>query len=62
MGTERMSKREDERLAKLIKKNIAQAAKKKVKPRRYDSTLPPETTEDDIERREFFKEMKKREF
>ncbi|MGH7530491.1 MAG: hypothetical protein ACREMN_08940 [Gemmatimonadales bacterium] len=57
-----MSKREDERLAKLIKKNIAQAAKKKVKPRRYDSTLPPETTEDDIERREFFKEMKKREF
>jgi len=57
-----MSKTEDERLAKLIRKNVAKAAKAKPKARRYDTTLPPETSDDDIERREFFKEMKKREF
>jgi hypothetical protein len=58
-----MSKTEDERLAKLIKKNIAKAAKAKPKTRkRYDPTLPPDVTDDDIERRDFFSEMKKREF
>jgi hypothetical protein len=57
-----MSKSDDEKLAKLIKKNAAKAAKAKPKARRYDPTLPPETTEDDIERRDFFSEMKKREF
>ncbi|HEY7195009.1 MAG TPA: hypothetical protein VH439_14800 [Gemmatimonadales bacterium] len=58
-----MSKTEDERLAKLIKKNMAKAEKAKPKARkRYDPTLPPETTDDDIERRDFFSEMKKREF
>jgi hypothetical protein len=57
-----MSKSEDERMAKLIRKNVAKAQKAKPKARRYDTTLPPETTEEDIERREFFKEMKKREF
>src|SRR2546426_33994 len=30
--------------------------------RQYDKTLPPETTDDDLERRDFFSEMKKREF
>jgi len=58
-----MSKTDDERMAKLIKKNIAKAAKSKPKARmRYDPTLPPETSDDDIERRDFFSEMKKREF
>lgn len=58
-----MSKTEDEKLAKLIKKNMAKAAKAKPKARRrYDPTLPPDTTDDDIERRDFFSEMKKREF
>ena len=57
-----MSKSEDEKMAKLIKKNAAKAAKAKPKPRRYDPTLPPDTTEEDIERRDFFSEMKKREF
>lgn len=58
-----MSKSEEERLAKLIRKNVAKAEKAKPKARRrYDTTLPPETSDDDIERREFFKEMKKREF
>ena len=58
-----MSKSEDEKLAKLIRKTAAKAAQAKPKARRkYDPTLPPETTEDDIERRDFFSEMKKREF
>jgi hypothetical protein len=58
-----MSKTEDERLAKLIRKNVAKAsaAKKKVQ-QKYDPTLKSETTDDDIERRDFFSEMKKREF
>lgn len=58
-----MSKTEDERLAKLIRKNVAKAsaAKKKVQ-QNYDSTLKSQTTDDDLERRDFFSEMKKREF
>ena len=58
-----MSKSEEARLAKLIRKNVAKAeAAKKKKPRRHDPTLPPEATDEDIERRDFFSEMKKREF
>ena len=58
-----MSKTEDEKLAKLIKKNMAKAEKQKPKARkRYDPTLPPAETDADIERRDFFSEMKKREF
>ena len=56
-------KSEEQRLAALVRKNVAKAAnaKKKVQ-RQYDNTLPPETTDADLERRDFFKEMKKREF
>jgi hypothetical protein len=58
-----VSKSDEEQLAKLVKKNAAKAAQaKKTVQRRYDTTLPPETTDDDIERRDFFSEMKKREF
>ena len=58
-----MSKSDDQKLAALIKKNAAKAAKAKRKvQRQYDKTLPPETTDDDLERRDFFSEMKKREF
>lgn len=58
-----MSKSDDQRLAALVRKNAtkAAAAKRKVK-RQYDSTLPPATTDEDLERRDFFSEMKKREF
>ena len=58
-----MSKSEGERLAKLIRKNVAkaEAAKKKVQ-RNYDNTLRSDTTDADLERRDFFSEMKKREF
>ena len=58
-----MSKTDDERMAKLIKKNMAKAEKQKPKARkRYDPTLPPDQTDEDIERRDFFSGMKKREF
>ena len=46
-----------------MKKNAAKAARAKQKVKRqYDTTLPPETTDEDLERRDFFSEMKKREF
>ncbi len=57
-----MSKSDDRKLAALVKKNAAKAARPKAKARRqYDATLPPET-EEDIELRDFFSQMKKREF
>ncbi len=57
-----MSKSDDQKLAALVKKNAAKAAKaKQPKRRRYDTTLAPEV-EEDLERRKFFSEMKKREF
>jgi len=57
------SKSDEQKLAALIKKNAAKAAKAKRKvQRQYDTTLPPETTDEDLERRDFFSEMKKREF
>ena len=57
------SKSEEQRLAALVRKTAAKAAAAKRKsPRRYDLTLPPDLTDEDIERRDFFAEMKKREF
>lgn len=57
------SKSDDQKLAALVKKNAAKAAaaKRKVK-RQYDPTLRSDTTDEDLERRDFFSEMKKREF
>ena len=52
-------------LQKHIKKNAAKAAKlaKARDGRQFDKTLPKAQDEDaDIERSQFFKEMKKREF
>jgi len=62
-GSTHVSKSDDQKLAALAKKNAAKAAAKpKATGRRqYDSTLPPEADED-IELRNFFSEMKKREF
>jgi hypothetical protein len=57
-----MTKGDERKLAALAKKNAAKVAKAKpTKRRRYDDTLPPEQ-EEDIELRDFFSEMKKREF
>ena len=59
-----MSKSEEQKMAALVKKIAAQAAKKTKQNlrRQYDHTLPPETTDEDLERRDFFSDMKKREF
>jgi hypothetical protein len=59
-----MAKSDEQQFAKLVKKISAKAAQKpKKNPRRqYDPTLPPETTDQDLETRDFFREMKKREF
>lgn len=60
-----MSKSDEQKLAALIKKNMAKAEKPKgvQKRRQYDPTLRPEADDDnDSERRNFFSEMKKREF
>ena len=57
-----MSKSDDQKIAALARKNAAKAAKIKPQRRRqYDSTLQPER-EEDTELRDFFSEMKKREF
>jgi hypothetical protein len=58
-----MSKREDQRLAALAKKN----AEKIVQPKsdravQFDPTLRQRRDEEDPETRRLFKEMKKREF
>lgn len=56
---------DEKQLQKLIRKNAAKAAKlaKSRDGRQFDKTLPPPRDEDsDIERSQFFKEMKKREF
>jgi hypothetical protein len=56
---------DEKQLQKLIRKNAAKAAKlaKARDGRQFDKTLPPAQDEDqDIERSQFFKEMKKREF
>ncbi|HEV2750616.1 MAG TPA: hypothetical protein VGV12_08850 [Gemmatimonadales bacterium] len=57
-----MAKGDDKKLEALARKNAAKAAKAKPNRRRqYDDTLQPER-EEDVELRDFFSEMKKREF
>lgn len=57
-----MAKQDEAKMQKLIRKLSAQAGTKKVdKRRKYDPTLQPDD-ESAIERKDFFAEMKKREF
>ena len=56
---------DEKQLAKLVRQNAARAEKlaKARTSRKFDKTLPPSRDEDtDIEREQFFKEMRKREF
>jgi hypothetical protein len=56
---------DEKQLAKLIKKNIdaANRAKKRPPAKNYDPTLTRDEAQDtDIERQDFFDEMKRREF
>ena len=58
-----MSKREDQRLAALAKKNAAKVVvPKSERATQYDPTLRQRPDEEDGETRRLFKEMKKREF
>lgn len=58
-----MSKRDDERIAALVKKNTSKVANPKVdRSAQYDDTLKTKSAEQDHETKRFFKEMKKREF
>jgi hypothetical protein len=58
-----MSKSDDQKLAALVKKNSAKAAAAKERQRRqYETISPPELTDEDLATRDFFSEMKKREF
>lgn len=55
---------DDKQLQKLIKKNMERADKaSKKSSKTYDSTLKrPDTDDSDLEREQFFDEMKRREF
>ena len=58
-----MSKREDQRIAALAKKNAAKVVVPKGdRGAQYDATLKQRPAEEDSETRRLFKEMKKREF
>ena len=60
-----MSKSDEQKLAALIKKNMAKVEAKKPKDKlrkQYDDTLQKDTDEKDLDRRDFFSDMKKREF
>lgn len=58
-----MSKREDQRMAKLVKKHAAKVANPKVdRSSQYDDTLRRKPEEQNDESKRFFKEMKRREF
>lgn len=57
-----MSKREEQRMAKLIKKHAAKEAPQKDRSAQYDDTLRKKAPETDAETKRFFKEMKRREF
>ncbi len=58
-----MSKREEQRMAKLVKKTAGKIAPpKQDKAGQYDSTLLRKPAEQDDETKRFFKDMKRREF
>jgi hypothetical protein len=58
-----MSKREDQRLAALAKKNAAKVIQpKQDRSAQFDPTLRQRGSEEDPETRRLFKEMKRREF
>jgi len=60
-----MSSSDDKKIAALVKKTMAKVEAKKPKAklrRQVDDTLQAETTEEDLDRRDLFSEMKKREF
>lgn len=58
-----MSKREDQRIAKLLKKTAGKIAPpRQDRAAQYDSTLLQKPADQDDATKRFFKEMKRREF
>jgi len=57
-----MSKQDDARIAKLIKKATAKVAPPKDRSTQYDDTLKTKPVEQDAETKQLFKDMKRREF
>jgi hypothetical protein len=60
-----MSKREEQKMAALLKKTAGKVVPPKpddVRAAQYDSTLRQKAAEPDEERKRFFKDMKRREF
>jgi hypothetical protein len=58
-----MSKREDQRLAALAKKNAEKVVPpKRDRAARFDPTLRQKPAEDEVETERLFKDMKRREF
>ena len=58
-----MSKRDDQRIAALARKNAAKAQRpKEQNPAKFDDTLRVSPQEQDPETKRFFKDMKRREF
>ena len=58
-----MTKRDDQRIAALAKKNAAKAkAPAKDRSTQYDDTLKSKPPESDQDHKRFFKDMKRREF
>jgi hypothetical protein len=58
-----MSKQDDQRIAALARKNAAKAQRpKQQNPANFDDTLRVRPEEQDPETRQFFKDMKRREF
>jgi|tagenome__1003787_1003787.scaffolds.fasta_scaffold20822765_2 hypothetical protein len=57
-----MSKRDDERIAKLAKKNAEKVVRPKRDRTQFDPTLRQSPDNEEPETERFFKEMKRREF
>jgi hypothetical protein len=58
-----MSKREDQRIAALAKKNAEKVVPPKAdRAAQFDSTLRQKSAEEDAETKRLFKDMKRREF
>jgi hypothetical protein len=58
-----MSKREEQRMAKLIKKHAGKAATSRAdRSAQYDDTLSKKPPDQDADTKRLFKEMKRREF
>jgi len=57
-----MSKQDDARIAKLIKKATAKVPPPRDRSKQYDDTLKTKPVEQDAETKQLFKDMKRREF